>query len=151
MEKQLGDKVEGAPGHRGRHRSARVQVSAPLNFEQVERTVESYDPDGAVLGTEQRSETTPEGDDGTGPGSQTMINNAYQNSKKLEGSSGRSGNINRLTVAVLVNQKALGTTAARRRSRAPCGTRSASTARAATGHHDGDAVRDRPGHRARDR
>ena len=74
----------------------------------MEKTVESYDPDGAVIGTEQRSETTPEGDDGTGPGSQTIINNSYQNSKKVERIIGSVGNINRLTVAVLVNQKALG-------------------------------------------
>ena len=109
VEKQLGDKVEGLLATVVGAGQTRVQVSALLNFEQVEKTVESYDPDGAVLGTEQRSETTPEGDDGTGAGSQTIISNSYQNSKKVERIIGSVGNINRLTVAVLVNQKALGT------------------------------------------
>ncbi len=108
VEKQLADKVEGLLATVVGAGQTRVQVSALLNFEQVEKTVESYDPDGAVLGTEQRSETTPEGGDGTGPGSQTVISNSYQNSKKVERIIGSVGNINRLTVAVLVNQKALG-------------------------------------------
>jgi flagellar M-ring protein FliF len=107
VEKQLSEKVDGflatvlGPGH------TRVQVAAQLNFEQVEKTVESYDPDGQVLSTEQKSETTndPTGD---GSGNQTIISNQYSNSKKVERIIGSTGNINRLTVAVLVDQKALG-------------------------------------------
>jgi flagellar M-ring protein FliF len=107
VEHQLGDKVEGMLATVVGAGQARVQVSALLNFEQVEKTIESYDPDGAVLGTEQRSETTPDGGD-SGSGAQTVISNSYQNSKKVERIIGSVGNINRLTVAVLVNQKALG-------------------------------------------
>ncbi|HYC32240.1 MAG TPA: flagellar basal-body MS-ring/collar protein FliF [Gemmatimonadales bacterium] len=108
VERQLGGKVEALLGTVVGAGAARVQVSAALNFEQVDRTIESYDPDGAVLGTEQRSETTGNEDEGTG--AQTVISNAYQNSRKVERIIGSVGNIKRLTVAVLVDQKALGTT-----------------------------------------
>jgi flagellar M-ring protein FliF len=108
VEKQLADKVEGLLATVVGAGQTRVQVSAMLNFEQVEKTVESYDPDGAVLGTEQRSETVPDGGDETAGGAQTIISNSYQNSKKVERIIGSVGNINKLTVAVLVNQKALG-------------------------------------------
>ena len=133
VERQLSEKAEGMLATVVGAGQSRVQVSALPNFEQVEKTVESYDPDGAVLGTEQRSETTPEGDDGTGPGSQTIISNSYQNSKKVERIIGSVGNINHLSVAVLVNQKVLGTDAQSPASRAPCETPSASTPPAATG------------------
>jgi flagellar M-ring protein FliF len=110
VEHQLAEKAEGMLATVVGAGQSRVQVSAQLNFEQVDKTVESYDPDGAVLGTEQRSETTPEGDDGSGAGSQTIVSNSYQNSKKVERIIGSVGNINRLSVAVLVNQRAIGTT-----------------------------------------
>ncbi len=110
VERQLGEKVEGllasviGPGE------TRVQVAAQLNFEQVEKTIESFDPDRQVLNNEQRSETTS-GDvgaeeGGTG-GTQTVINNTYQNSRNVERIIGAIGNITRLTVAVLVNEQAL--------------------------------------------
>jgi flagellar M-ring protein FliF len=110
VEHQLAEKAEGMLATVVGAGQSRVQVAAQLNFEQVDKTVESYDPDGAVLGTEQRSETTPEGGD-SGGGSQTIISNSYQNSKKVERIIGSVGNISKLTVAVLVNQKALGTKA----------------------------------------
>jgi flagellar M-ring protein FliF len=110
VEHQLADKAEGMLATVVGAGQSRVQVAAQLNFEQVEKTVESYDPDGSVLGTEQRSETTPEGGDSEAGGAQTIISNSYQNSKKVERIIGSVGNINRLTVAVLVNQKAIGAT-----------------------------------------
>jgi flagellar M-ring protein FliF len=108
VEHQLADKAEGMLATVVGAGQSRVQVAAQLNFEQVDKTVESYDPDGAVLGTEQRSETTPDGGDSSGSGSQTIISNSYQNSKKVERIIGSIGNISKLTVAVLVNQRALG-------------------------------------------
>jgi flagellar M-ring protein FliF len=107
VEKQMAEKVDGllatvlGPGR------TRVQVAATLNFEQVEKTVESYDPDGQVLTNEQRSETTGDGNE-TGAGNQTVINNSYANTKKVERILGSTGNVSRLTVAVLVDQGALG-------------------------------------------
>ncbi len=84
---------------------ARVQVSARLNFEQVEKSIETFNPDGAVLQNEQRSETT--GADSLYGGSATVVNNTYQNSRVLEKVVGSVGGIQRLTVAVLINQKAM--------------------------------------------
>ena len=84
---------------------ARVQVAAKLNFEQVDKTVETYNPDGAVLQNEQRSEVT--GADSLEGGSSTVVNNTYLNSRVVEKVAGSVGGIQRLTVAVLVNQKAL--------------------------------------------
>lgn len=84
---------------------AKVQVSAKLNFEQVDKTVETYNPDGAVLQNEQRSETT--GADSLAGGSSTVVNNTYLNSRVVEKVAGSVGGIQRLTVAVLLDQKAI--------------------------------------------
>jgi flagellar M-ring protein FliF len=84
---------------------AKVQVNARLNFEQVEKSIETYNPDGAVLQNEQRSEVT--GADSLDGGSSTVVNNTYQNSRVLEKVVGSVGGIERLTVAVLINEKAI--------------------------------------------
>lgn len=85
---------------------AQVQVNARLNFEQVDKTVETYNPDGAVLQNEQRSETT--GADSLSGGDATVVNNTYLNSRVVERVAGSVGGIQRLTVAVLVNEAAIG-------------------------------------------
>jgi flagellar M-ring protein FliF len=84
---------------------ARVQVAAKLNFEQVDKTVETYNPDGAVLQNEQRSEVT--GADSLEGGGSTVVNNTYLNSRVVEKVAGSVGGIQRLTVAVLLDQKAI--------------------------------------------
>jgi flagellar M-ring protein FliF len=84
----------------------RVQIAAQLNFDQVERTIESFDPDGQVLQNEGRSETEAPAD-GSGGGAQTVINNSYQNSRKLEKIVSGGAGVTRLTVAVLVDQRSL--------------------------------------------
>jgi flagellar M-ring protein FliF len=81
----------------------RAQVSAELSFDQTDRTVETFDPDAQVLENEQRSETEP----GTDAGAQTVVNNSYQNSRRVEKSVSSVGKIQRLTAAVLVDQAAL--------------------------------------------
>jgi flagellar M-ring protein FliF len=82
----------------------RVQVSALLNFEQVDRTVRSYDPDGSVVASEDIEEG---GTDATGLGGGTHTVNKYLNSETVERTVGSVGGIERLTVAVLVNEQAL--------------------------------------------
>jgi len=82
----------------------RAQVSAQLSFDQVDRTIESFDPEGQVLQNEQRSE------DGTAEeagGAAVVFNNTYQNSRKLEKIIGAVGTLSRLSVAVLVDGAAL--------------------------------------------
>ena len=61
---------------------------------------------GQVLQNEQRSET----ENGASPdaaGAQTIVNNTYQTSHKVEKNVGAVGTVTRLTVAVLVDEKAL--------------------------------------------
>jgi flagellar M-ring protein FliF len=84
--------------------AAKVQVSATLNFEQVDRTTEAFDPEGQVLQSEQRSEGEP----GPNGSAQTVVANTYQNTRRIEKIIGQVGNVKRLTVAVLLDEAALG-------------------------------------------
>jgi flagellar M-ring protein FliF len=86
--------------------NARVQVSAEVNFDRVERTTESVDPDGQVAATEQTSEIVP-GAEG-GAGSRTSAT-TYDNSRRMETFSSAGGNVSRVTVAVLVADRPVGT------------------------------------------
>lgn len=81
----------------------RTQVTAQVSFDQVDATTETFNPDGQVLQTEQRSEGGP-ADAGT---PQTIVSNQYQNSRRLEKSTSLAGRLTRLTVAVLVDEKAM--------------------------------------------
>jgi flagellar M-ring protein FliF len=104
VEQHLAEKVESllatvlGLGH------SRAQVSAQLSFDQVDRTIDSFNPDGAVLQTEQRSEGAPSAD---GSGSQTIVSNEYQNSRRIEKIVGAVGTVSRLTVSVLVDRKSV--------------------------------------------
>jgi flagellar M-ring protein FliF len=86
----------------------RAQVAAELSFDQIDSTVESYDPDNQVLQAEQRTEVEP-GSPGETAGSQTAISNTYRNSRRLERSIRSSGRLNHLTAAVLVDEEQMGT------------------------------------------
>ncbi len=85
---------------------ARAQVSALMSFDKVDRTVETYDPNTQVIQNEQKSEPA-EGAAADAPGAATVVNNTYQNSRKVEQTQGSVGNVQRLTVAVLLDEKAL--------------------------------------------
>ena len=82
----------------------RVQVNAHLNFDQVERSVESFDPDGQVLSAEGRSESQAAPD---GSGGQTIVNNSYQNSRKFEKILSAGGGVTKLSVSVAIDERAL--------------------------------------------
>jgi flagellar M-ring protein FliF len=92
-------------------RNSRVQISADLNFEQVDQTVETFDPDGQVIASEERSESEP-GAVGGASGSSTIFHNTYLNSRRVDRVVGSVGGINRLTVAVLLNEVAMRESAA---------------------------------------
>lgn len=83
--------------------NARVQVSAAINFDKVERTVQAVDPEKQALASEQKAEVVP-GTPQQGAGYSTVAN-AYENSKSVESFSGAIGNVKKLTVAVLVADK----------------------------------------------
>ena len=79
--------------------NARVQVSAAINFDKIERTTLSVDPDKQALASETKAEIVPGAQGGAGS---TNVNSSYENTKSTEIFSGAIGNIRRLTVAVLV-------------------------------------------------
>lgn len=82
--------------------NARVQVAAQVNFDQVARTVETVDPDKQAIATEQKSEIVP-GQEG-GAASSNMAT-SYETSRATEQFTGAVGNVRRLTVGVLVNDR----------------------------------------------
>jgi flagellar M-ring protein FliF len=103
-EGRLTEKIEALLGTVLGAGRTRAQVAAQLSFDQVDETVETFDPDGQVLQTEQRSETGAGAD---AAGTQTVVSNAYQNSRRTEKRAAAVGTVTRLTIAVLVDEKAL--------------------------------------------
>ena len=83
-------------------KNARIQVSAVVNFDKIERTVEAVDPDKQAVSTEQRAEITPGAQGGA---ASTNVATSYETTKSVETFSGAIGNVKKLTVAVLVNDR----------------------------------------------
>lgn len=106
MEEHLSGKVLGLLEPLVGMGRTRAEIAAELNFEQVDRTIETFDPESQVLESEQRSESEA-GGAGDGSGAQVVISNSYSNSRRLEKSTGSVGKITRLTAAVLVDEKAI--------------------------------------------
>lgn len=82
--------------------NARVQVAATLNFDQMQRTVESVDPERTVAATEQKAEIIPGAQGGAGSSNTATT---YENSRSTEVFAASVGAVKRLTVAVLVNDR----------------------------------------------
>ncbi len=80
-----------------------VRVSAQLNFDQIDRTVEGVNPDQQALVSENRSEITP-GQPSQGASSVTT-NDVYQNTRSTETVSRGGAQLERLTVAVVLADK----------------------------------------------
>ena len=83
--------------------NARVQVSASLNFDKVERTIQAIDPARQALATEQRAEVTPSSP-AQGAGYATTAT-SFENTRSVETYSGAIGSLKKITVAVLVADK----------------------------------------------
>ncbi|MDQ6612960.1 MAG: flagellar M-ring protein FliF, partial [Gemmatimonadota bacterium] len=83
--------------------NSRVQVTASINFDKLERTTQSVDPDKQATTSEQKAEVTP-GKPEQGAGYNTTAT-SYENSRTVENFTGAIGNIKKLTVAVLVADK----------------------------------------------
>jgi flagellar M-ring protein FliF len=77
----------------------RVQVSAPMSFDQVERVSATVDPDKQAVSAEQKAEIVPGAQGGAG---QNNTSTTYENTKTTENFVSAPGSIKRLTVAVLV-------------------------------------------------
>lgn len=82
--------------------NALVQVNAELDFRQVERTLEKYDPESVVRG-ESVSEERTVVSDSTPPSTRTSTTTNYEIGKSVEHIVENMGNIRRLSVAALVN------------------------------------------------
>jgi len=104
VEKYMEHKAEDLIAQMVGPNNARVRVSASINFDKVERTTQAIDPDKQALATEQKSEITPGQQGGA---ASSNIANSYENTKTTETFSGAIGNVKRVTVAVLVNDKRL--------------------------------------------
>jgi flagellar M-ring protein FliF len=83
--------------------NARVQVSAALNFDKIERTTQAIDPARQALVTEQRAEVTPSSPQ-QGAGYATTAT-SFENTRSVETYSGAIGSLKKITVAVLVADK----------------------------------------------
>jgi flagellar M-ring protein FliF len=86
--------------------NARVQVAASVNFDRVERSTQTMDPEKQVTAQEQKAEIVPGTQGGAGSTNQATT---YENSKTIETFSSAMGSLRRLSVAVLVNEKNTGT------------------------------------------
>ena len=82
-----------------------VQVNAELDFRQVERTLELYDPDNAVVRSEQTTEDKATGKDASPLSARTNSTTNYEINKTVEHIVENLGNIKRLSVAAIVNEK----------------------------------------------
>lgn len=83
--------------------NAQVSVAATLSFDQVERMSQVVDPEKQALSTEQRAEIVPGSEGGAGS---TNIATSFDNSRTVETIKTATGTVRRLTVSVLVKDKA---------------------------------------------
>lgn len=81
----------------------RVQVSAAMSFDHLERTSAAVDPEKQVVAAEQKAEITPGAQGGA---AQNNTSTQYENTKTTESFVAAPGAIRRLTVAVLVADRA---------------------------------------------
>jgi flagellar M-ring protein FliF len=79
--------------------NSRIQVSAALNFDRIERTTELLDPDRQAVSSETRAEIVPGPQGGAGS---VNVATQFENSRSLENFSSSPGAVQRLSVAVLV-------------------------------------------------
>lgn len=87
-----------------------VRVTADLNFQQLERTAETYDPNAPAIRSEERTKQTATSSDkaeetsesATEEGTETTITN-YELNKTVEHIINEVGSIERLSIAVMVD------------------------------------------------
>lgn len=80
--------------------NSRIEVSASVNFDRLERTRTTVDPQAQVTASEQKAEIIPGAQGGAASSNAATV---YENSRSAESFSAAIGGIRRLTVAVLVN------------------------------------------------
>ena len=80
----------------------RVQVSASMSFDQLQRTTATVDPDKQVIAAESKNQIQPGASGGAG---QNTTSTTYENTRSTESYIAAPGAIKRLTVAVLVSDR----------------------------------------------
>ena len=95
----------------GPHKSI-VRVNARLNFEQLDKTIEEYDPDNlTILSQEKNEETITDNStttEGGSSGSQTSKENSivnYEVNRTVQHIVAETGNIEKLSISVIVDGK----------------------------------------------
>jgi flagellar M-ring protein FliF len=83
--------------------NAIVQVNAELDFRQVERTLEQYDPEKTAIRSEQISEEKTANGDSSAPSTRNSSVTNYEVNKTVEHIVEGMGTIKRLSVATVVN------------------------------------------------
>jgi len=99
VEDYLRGKAEKIVGQMVGPSNLRVQVSARMSFDRLERTTASVDPDKQVVAAEQKAQIVPGAQGGAG---QNNTSTAYENTRSTESFVAAPGALKRLSVAVLV-------------------------------------------------
>lgn len=86
--------------------NGKVAVTAAVNFDRLERTTQTVDPERQVTATEQKAEIVPGAQGGAGSTNQAI---QYENSRSTESFAQAVGSVQRLNVSVLVNDRKIGT------------------------------------------
>jgi len=105
VEKYLAQKAQAILDNVVGYGNSMVEVNADLNFDQVEKTMETYDPNSQVAISEQDNKTSNNGKnlgDSTAQVSENTTTN-YEINKTIEKVVSSTGNINRLSVAAVIN------------------------------------------------
>lgn len=102
LERYLESKTEGLVAEVVGPGNARVSVAALINFDQVNRQIESLDADGQVVASEQSSDITPTDD--TQGASQSSSVVSFDTPRTIENFIAGAGQVERLTVSVLLNE-----------------------------------------------
>ena len=97
LTRKLASLLEGVVGVN----KASVRVSAELDFDQLERTIEKYDSENPAIRS-QETYTPPPGGKATAGGGETTVTN-YELNRTVERVVQAAGNIKRLSVAVVVD------------------------------------------------
>lgn len=100
MEKKVNNLLYGILGPD----KAKVQIAVDLDFNQVERTMEKFDPESRVIRSEERSdENKKNAPDGDRQQERSLTN--YEIDKTVEHLIQEVGNIKRLTISVAIDNK----------------------------------------------
>ena len=83
--------------------NARVRIAAEVNFDRVDRTTQKVNPDDQIATRQERTEITPA--EGQIAASSSAISSEFETSRTVETFSGAVGDVRRLTVAVLLNER----------------------------------------------